>query len=85
MERAEEAIMHRANLMSKVENILVAVALFFSLLPFAGYETARHRWAMLSGAPTGALTSGVVAAAAWLGYLALRRRLRSRTVPRGIA
>ena len=70
--------MERTNLMRKLENMVMAVALFFSLLPLAGYETARHRWAMLSEAPVGAEASLVVAAAAWAAYAALRRRPRGQ-------
>ena len=66
----------RANFMWKLENFVMAVALFFSLLPLAGHDTGRHRWAMLSDAPASAAASLVVAAIAWAAYAALRRRQR---------
>jgi len=54
--------------MPKAQQILLPVALFFTLLPFAGYQSGRHQWAMLSDFPAGAIASAVVALTLWLVY-----------------
>ena len=59
--------------MPKTRQILLPVALFFTLLPFAGYQSGRHQWAMLSDLPAGAIASAVVALAMWLAYATTRR------------
>ena len=64
--------------MLKTRSILLAVALFFSLLPLAGYQVGRHRWAMLSDFPAGAIACGVLAVATWVIYFAVNRRLNAR-------
>ena len=66
----------RTRTMLRLRSILLAVALFFSLLPLAGYDVGRHRWAMISDFPAGAAVCVVLGLAAWGAYFAVRRRLR---------
>jgi hypothetical protein len=63
--------------MLKARQILLPVALFFTLLPFAGYQSGREQWAMLSDFPAGAIASAVVALAMWLAYATARRGQRA--------
>ena len=63
--------------MRNLQNTLLPVALFFSLLPLAGYDSGRDRWAMLSDFPAGAIACGVLAAATWIIYFAIKRRRRA--------
>lgn len=69
--------LERTKTMLKVQSALLAVALFFSLLPLAGYQSGQHRWAMLSDFPAGAIVSAVLGVATWVIYFAVKRRLRA--------
>ena len=69
--------LERTKTMLKAQSALLAVALFFSLLPLAGYQSGQHRWAMLSDFPAGAIVSAVLGVATWVIYFAVKRRLRA--------
>ena len=72
--------LERTKTMLKVQSALLAVALFFSLLPLAGYQSGQHRWAMLSDFPAGAIVSALLAVTTWVIYFAVKRRLRAAGV-----
>jgi hypothetical protein len=55
---------------------LLGFALFFTLLPGANVYTKTTRWALWQDWPAAALSSLVVAALLWAGYLSNRRRLQ---------
>jgi hypothetical protein len=67
----------RTKTMLRAQRILLAAAMFFSLLPLAGYQVGRHRWAMLSDFPAGAIACAVLAVATWVIYFVLRRKLNT--------
>jgi len=64
--------------MLKLEKVLVAASLFLSLLPFAGYQSGRERWAMLTDAPVVATASAVVGIVMWTVYFTMKRRTAKR-------
>ena len=51
--------LERTKTMLKLRSVLMAIAIFFTLLPMACYQIGRHRWAMLSDFPGGAIACGV--------------------------
>ena len=68
--------LERTKTMLRLRSFLLPVALFFTLLPLAGYQSGRHQWAMLSDFPAGAMASGALALTAWSLYFLVKRKLR---------
>ena len=60
--------------MPRQQQVLLAASLFFSLLPFAGYQSGGSRWAMLTEQPVIAAASAAVAVVMWSVYFAGKRR-----------
>jgi anti-sigma factor RsiW len=66
--------LERTKTMLKLRSVLMAIAIFFTLLPMAGYQIGRHRWAMLSDFPAGAVACGVIALGTWVAYFSMKRK-----------
>lgn len=72
--------LERTKTMLKLRSILLGVAIFFSLAPMSSYSLGEHSWWMLRDFPAGALACAIVALSTWIGYFALRRKLRATGV-----
>lgn len=68
--------LERTKSLIRVRSIILAVAIFLSLLPFSvAGGSGGMRW-LWSGAETYAVAAGALAALAWVTYAILHRRLR---------
>jgi ferric-dicitrate binding protein FerR (iron transport regulator) len=74
-EHARQALARTQRLVRRGQWLL-GLALFFTLLPMAGIQTGRVRWALWWDFPAGAVASLVVASILWIACVAHRRRLR---------
>ena len=75
-EKQKEALTATKRLL-RYKGILLGGAIFCSLLPFSfGFSGGKISWMMWRDAPDVAAIYGLLAAALWIGYLAVRSRLR---------
>ncbi len=58
----------------RMRSVLMGVAIFFSLAPFSFVYTGEKTYALLAAAPAFALGYGVIGAACWIGYFAMKRK-----------
>lgn len=70
--------LERTKTMLKLRSLLLGVAIFFSAAPFTHYySSAWGSWSMLRDFPAGAIACAIIALCTWIGYFALRRKLRA--------
>jgi hypothetical protein len=73
--------LERTKKMIRLRSWLMALAIFFTLLPFSmGVDTEKIRWSLWRDAPVLAGFSLVAAIGFWIAFYFMRRRLRATSL-----
>jgi hypothetical protein len=74
----EMATLERTKRLLKVRSTLLGCAIFFTLFPFAfTFDSSGLQWLVWSKNPTEAVVVLGIAGLLWVGYSAMKRRLRA--------